>query len=255
MTIITITSDFGQKDHYTAVIKGAILCQNPNSTFVDISHNVKTYDIVQAAYILKGVFADFPEKTIHIACVNNLQSTENRFVAVAYKNHYFIAPDNGLLSMVMDEAPEWIYEIPYEGSAEFVLKDIFAKACHYIISGEDMAQLGPRHEGLQERISLRPVVNANQIRGTVIYIDHFENVVLNIDRKLFERVSAGRPFQLFFKRHDPITRLSESYNDVPIGVPLCLFNYNDHLEIAINMGKASTMLGLNKDDAIQIDFA
>jgi S-adenosyl-L-methionine hydrolase (adenosine-forming) len=100
---------------------------------------------------------------------------------------------------------------------------------------------------------LQPVISQNQIRGSVIHIDNYDNVILNITRDLFQKISKNRPFQLYFKRHDPITQLSNYYNDVPIGETLCLFN-SDYLEIAINMGKAAELLGLKIEDTVQINF-
>ena len=88
----------------------------------------------------------------------------------------------------------------------------------------------------------------------MIYIDNYENAIVNIDRTLFEKVGRNRPFSLYFKRNDPITRLSEDYSDVPVGETLCLFNPSAYLVIAINMGKASSMLGLKVEDTVQIDF-
>ena len=108
-------------------------------------------------------------------------------------------------------------------------------------------------DDMVQRITLQPVIAPAQIRGAVIHIDNYDNVVMNVTRTLFEKVGRGRNFQLYFKRHDPITKLSENYNDVPIGDTLCIFN-SDYLEISINMGKAAEMLGLKIEDGIQIDF-
>jgi hypothetical protein len=113
--------------------------------------------------------------------------------------------------------------------------------------------LGNPARDILQRITFQPVIAPSQIRGAVIYVDNYDNVVSNITRDLFEKVGRGRPFQLFFKRHDPILRLSKHYNDVPIGETLCLFN-SDYLEVSINMGKAAELFGLKIEDTIQINF-
>ena len=113
--------------------------------------------------------------------------------------------------------------------------------------------LGNPAKDILQRITFQPVIAPSQIRGAVIYIDNYDNVVSNVTRDLFEKVGRGRPFQLYFKRHDPILSLSKHYNDVPIGETLCLFN-SDYLEVAINMGKAAELFGLKIEDTIQIDF-
>ena len=105
-----------------------------------------------------------------------------------------------------------------------------------------------------QRITFQPVISPNRIRGAVIYIDQYENVISNISRELFERIGKNREFELYFKRHDPILKLSRNYFDVAVGETLCLINSAEYLELAINMGKASSMLGLKLEDTIQIDF-
>ncbi|MCB0641028.1 MAG: SAM-dependent chlorinase/fluorinase, partial [Phaeodactylibacter sp.] len=109
-------------------------------------------------------------------------------------------------------------------------------------------------EEMQQGLSLQPVTSTSTIRGTVIHVDRYDNVIVNVEKDLFYKIGNHRPFELYFKRHDPILQLSKYYHDVPVGEVLCLFNTSDLLEIAINMGKASTLLGLKVDDAIQIDF-
>ncbi|NJN34013.1 MAG: SAM-dependent chlorinase/fluorinase [Saprospiraceae bacterium] len=127
------------------------------------------------------------------------------------------------------------------------------KAVRHLVQELPLTDLGAPVEDMVQRITFQPVISPSQIRGAVIYIDHFDNVTVNITRELFERVGRGRQFQLYFRRHDPITKLSTHYNDVPIGETLCLFN-SDYLELSINMGKAAEMLGLKIEDTVQIDF-
>ena len=117
-----------------------------------------------------------------------------------------------------------------------------------------MLEIGLPVMEVERRIALQPVISTAQIRGSVIYIDHYENVIVNVQEELFERVRNGRDFQLFFKRHDPIVCMSNHYHDVNIGETLCLFNEAGYLTIAINMGKAASLLGLKLDDMVQIDF-
>ncbi|MFM8373329.1 MAG: SAM hydroxide adenosyltransferase, partial [Bacteroidota bacterium] len=115
-------------------------------------------------------------------------------------------------------------------------------------------ELGSYPPPIIERISLQPVILSDRIRGTVIHIDHFDNVVVNIRRELFDEIVQGRPFSLYFKRNDPITALSGNYCDVAVGEQLCLFNTAGFLEIAINMGRAATLLGLKSDDTVEVVF-
>ncbi len=254
MPIVTLTSDFGLTDYYIAVIKGALFCQNQNLNIVDITHNVKNYDIVQGAFVLKNAYLSFPKETIHILSVNNFYSKKNCFLAVRSGDHYFIGPDNGIFSLLFNEKPQDIYELEYDMKSDFPLKDIFSKAVGHITNGLPFNEIGIKVDEIEERISFQPVINKSQIKGTVIHIDHYENVIVNITKDLFEQVGDKRKFSIFFKRFNPIQKISKNYSDVSVGERLCFFNSAGYLEIAINMGKASSMLGLNVDDSVQIEF-
>jgi S-adenosyl-L-methionine hydrolase (adenosine-forming) len=257
MPIVTLTTDFGEKDWYAAALKGAILKAAPAVQLVDISHQIEPFDIVQAALVLKNSWMEFPDGTIHLLAVNCVYSNQPRFVAVRHDGHYFFAPDNGILSLLLgDIALTDIRQLDDANApAHFAVKHIFGWALGQWVSNHDFEQLGTAFEAmLLRRILLRPVIHAHQIRGTVVHIDHFENVVLNIERELFREVGKNRSFSLYFKRNDPIVSLSSNYSDVPMGETLCLFNSIGLLEIAINFGKAATLLGLKKEDVVELVF-
>lgn len=254
MPVVTLTSDFGLRDYYVSMIKGALLCNDPSLLLIDITHNINHYDIVQGAFIFKNAWPSFPKGTIHLLSINNFHSSNHHFLAIHHQEHYFIGPDNGIFSLVFEEFPRDVYSLQPPAGHPFPLKDLFAGAVQHISAGRPLHELGAQVEAPIQRITFQPVITPSRIRGAVIHIDNYENVVVNITRQLFEQVGLNRPFSLIFKRHDPITRLSNNYYDVPIGEPLCLFNSAGYIEIAINTGKASTLLGLNLEDTVQIDF-
>ena len=258
MQIVTLTSDFGLQDYYVPALKGTILSRHRALNIVDISHQIKHHDIVQAAFVLKNAWASFPEGTIHVLSVNNLGGERGRFLAFKYEKHIFIGPDNGIFTLVFPNLISStqlldIVEIPFVGLNFEYVRGAIANAVGHLASNMPLETLGNPAKDILQRITFQPVIAPSQIRGAVIYVDHYDNVVSNITRDLFHKVGRGRSFQLFFKRHDPVLRLSEHYNDVPIGETLCLFN-SDYLEVAINMGKAAEMFGLKIEDTIQIDF-
>lgn len=254
MKIVTLTSDLGLKDYYASLLKGAILCKDSNLNIVDISHNVKPYDIVQGAFVLKNAFRHFPKGTIHIACINQFSGNPTDYIAFQKEGHYFIGPNDGIFSLLFEELPEFSFKLGLKSAGLLSIQEVVAAAVGHIAAGKPLAEIGMPNKTILERISLQPVISPSQIRGAVIHIDHYENAVLNIDKTLFERVAAKRAFELYFKRFDPITRLSQHYSDVVVGEVLCLFNSANYLEIAVNMGRASTLLGLEVDDNVQIDF-
>ncbi|MEL6864658.1 MAG: SAM-dependent chlorinase/fluorinase [Bacteroidota bacterium] len=254
MPIITLTSDFGLQDYYVAMIKGSLLSCSEQLQIIDITHNIKNYDIVQGAFVLKNAYSSFPKGSIHLISVNNFYRKDAVFLAIRHDDHYFVGPDNGIFSLMFGEDMEAVYEITYDIKQAFPLSAIFAGTVEHLISGKPFNEIGIPVESIEERISFQPVITQSQIRGTVIHVDHYENVIVNISKELFDQVRKRRPFSIQFKRHQAIKKLSRRYSDCPIGETLCLFNSAGYLEIAINMGKASSMLGLLPEESVHIDF-
>ena len=255
--IVTITSDFGRRDYHLALIKGSILQQAPRAQMIDISHEVTNYNIVEAAFLFRHSWRAFPIGTIHLLSVNDFDQPNRPFLAFTHDGHHFVGPDNGLFSLVFPEQPSALFKINVDELelSRFPIADVLAHAVGHLSQDFPVGGLGTAVEQWVERITLRPVTGPNHIRGSVVYVDQFDNVILNIDRTLMESVGGGRPFQLFFKRHSPITTLSKHYHDVPVGEILCRFNSADLLEIAINMDQAAGLLGLKVEDTVQIDFS
>jgi len=257
MAILTLTTDLGDKDIYQAVLKGSILRVLPTVNIVDITHTVAAFNIQQAAFILKNSFYYFPEETVHLIGIDTVYSDENKFLAIRYRKHFFVGADNGIFSLIFDEEPEAIMEINIMQDLKFLhfpLSDIFVKAACHLASGGSLSDIGEPVASIEKRMLLQPAIERNQIRGMVIYIDAFQNVITNITKDFFNRVQQGRRFVLYFKRNETITHLSWHYNEVPEGEKLCLFGISDHLEIAINKGNASGLLGMNLGDSVIIDF-
>jgi len=257
MSIITLTTDLGDKDIYQAALKGSILRILPTVNMVDITHTVAAFNIQQAAFILKNSYYYFPEETVHLLGIDTVYSDDTKFLAIRYRNHFFVGTDNGIFSLIFDEDPEEMVEIDILQDLKFLhfpLADILAKAACYLADGKPLKEIGIPVHSIEKKMTLQPAVERNQIRGMVIYIDSFQNVITNITKDFFNRVQEGRRFVLYFKRNETITHLSWHYNEVPEGEKLCLFGISDHLEIAINKGNASGLLGLNLGDSVIIDF-
>jgi S-adenosylmethionine hydrolase len=255
MKFVTLTTDFGNRDYYAGALKGAILQKSPDAKLVDITHEIKPYDIVHGAFVVANIWNEFPEGSIHLVGVNCVYQPEFRFVALRHHGHYFVAPDNGLLAILFPGTEQNnLRSVPTDTNVHFAVKHVFAAAVNHLIQGLPFDELGSPPSTIVERISLQPVILSDRIRGTVIHVDHFDNVVVNIRRELFDEIAGGRPFSLYFKRNDPITTLSGNYCDVATGEQLCLFNMAGFLEIAVNMGRAATLLGLKSDDTVEVVF-
>ncbi|HZX57463.1 MAG TPA: SAM-dependent chlorinase/fluorinase [Mucilaginibacter sp.] len=257
MAIITLTTDLGDKDIYQAALKGSILKLLPSVNIVDITHSVAAFNVQQAAFILKNSFYYFPDDTVHLIGIDTVYIKETKYLAVQYKNHYFVGADNGIFSLMFDADPDEIVEINIMQDLKFLhfpLADIFVKTACHLANGGRLKDIGLPVSSVEKKMNLQPVIEKNVIKGAVIYIDSFQNVITNITKEFFNRVQEGRNFTLSFKRNETINHLSWYYNEVPEGEKLCLFGISDHLEIAINKGNAAGLLGLSLGDTVIIDF-
>jgi S-adenosylmethionine hydrolase len=275
MAIITLTSDFGVKDHYVGAIKGAIFSELPEVTIVDISHGISPFNISEAAYILLNTYSSFPKGTIHIIGVDSELSPENKHIAVKLDDHYFVCANNGIMSMICSEiAPEKIVEINIHDKIEtnFPVLDVFVKAACHIARGGTLEVIGKLIESIKPIKNLVPFVNddKNQIIGTVIYIDNYGNVITNIKRKFFETVQKTRGFEISARNHK-FNRILNTYSDIvnfdidaskrnDEGKGMVVFNSAGYLEIAVyksncaTVGSASSLMGLKTMDTVTVNF-
>ncbi len=258
MAIITLTTDLGTKDHYVGVLKGSILSQCPDATIVDISHEIPTYDILKAAFTLKNAFSDFPKGTIHIIGVNPEISEKAVSLVIEHEGQYFIGADNGVFSLIFEEKPIKMVEIEImvnPDSITFPTKDIFTKAACHIAKGGTLEMIGKPTTEWNEKALFRAVSLENIIKGMAIHIDHYGNIITNIDYDFFTSFGQGRDFKIEFRRGDyDITAISKVYSDVAEGEKLALFSSIGLLEIAMNKGNASKLLGMKESDIVRIEF-
>ncbi|MCX6277139.1 MAG: SAM-dependent chlorinase/fluorinase [Bacteroidetes bacterium] len=258
MAIITLTSDWGHKDHYAGAVKGAIYRSLPEAQIIDISHDIPSFDLNQAAFIVKHFYRDFPEGTIHIIAVNGEASIQTPHTLVFHHGHYFIGADNGVFSLIFDDKPFKIIEIDIIQDSDyftFPARDVFVKAACHIAAGKPIEELGPVREKVMEKMAFRPVIQGDMIKGHVCYIDNYGNAFTNISESLFRSAVNNRRFAITFRSPNyRISSISTSYKDVPQGEMLALFSTAGLLEIAIRDGKASTLLGLKPDQQIMIEI-
>lgn len=257
MAIITLTTDLGPKDFYQAALKGSILTKLPTVNIVDITHEVPSFNISYAAFVLKNAYTYFPKDTVHLIGIDSVFSETTKNIALRYKDQFFVGADNGIFSLLMDEKPDEIVELNIMQDLKYLhfpLVDIFVKAATTLASGGKLSDVGIGIDDIEHRTLLNPVIERNLIKGSVIYIDTFSNVITNITKDLFTKIQKNRDFSLFFRKNETINQLSWHYNEVPEGEKLCLFGISNHLEIAINKGKASGLLGLHLNDIVRVEF-
>jgi hypothetical protein len=258
MAIITLTSDWGTSDYYTAAVKGVILSQIPNVTIVDITHEVSHYDIAQAGFIMRNCYSNFPEGTIHIIAVETIESDQNPHVVVKAHGQYFIATDNGIFSHILDNNYDEAVYIDVEQDTNlytFSTRDRFAKVAVMIVKGEPLSNIGAKREQLNNGGSFCATVKNNIIEGIVMHVDAYENLITNISRELFEQVGKGREFVIKVKGDlYTINELSDCYDDVEPQDPVALFGTHGYLELALNHARMSSLWGLDVRSTIQVVF-
>jgi len=275
MSLITLTTDFGTKDHFVGAVKGAIYTELADAKIVDITHQITPFNITETAYILKNSYKSFPNGTIHIIGVDSELSEDNKHIALELDDHFFICPDNGIISMIASEInPKKIVEINIHDRVEssFPVLDVFVKVACHISRGGNLTVIGKEIKEFKKIVEIQPKVDQsqNKIIGGVIYIDNYGNIISNINKKMFTEIGKGRNFKVRVSRYS-FTKIFNKYNEVEDrssenihsfdGSKLALFNSAGFLEIAIyksnltTVGGASTLLGIEYRDSVTIEFA
>ena len=254
MAIVTLTTDLGKNNYNIASLKGAILTSSPGCQIVDISNEISNYDIPEAVFMAGNSYKFFPKRTIHVIVVNAYYASRVRILLMEKEGYYFIAPDNGILSLLHDDIEG--DEIRY---MEYGLEpgDLFyaiAKFAGEVGAGKPLSEIGLEAVKINKKIGIKPVISGNIIRASVVFIDKFGNAVLNIRKEHFDKLNGNRAFELQYGPKGIINKISKKYSDVPYGDELCLFNSAGYMEIAVNMGRANELLGLEKGSIVEIKF-
>ena len=241
---ITLLSDLGTRDVSVTIAKAILMSYTPDPVFVDISHNVVQYDLQQAAYLLLSAYRHFSEGTIHILLVDVFSGDKPRMLLAEKDGDYFIAPDNGILSLAFG-SEMYSTLLCFEFAGKYSFNDWINSAGKVIksLAQGNTTEFKPCEIKMARRL-LQPQVMPLGIDCNILYIDRYENIVLDITRKQFEEYVNGRPFKIKVMRMQDITTISNNYNDVPEGEPLCRFNSAGFLEIALNHEPAASLLGL-----------
>ena len=275
MSIITLITAVGNKDHFVAKIKGDIYSSFEKAKIVDISNNVSPFNIMEAAYILENTYKSFPENSVHIIDVDSEKTIEKKHIVVYLDNHFFISADNGILSILCQNInPEKIFEITIHNESNQIdsSSKIFSEVACHLAKGGKAELIGKEITEIKSVKNLKPFVNEDQsqIVSSVIYIDNFGNVVTNLKRNVFEEIRKSRSFEISVRNYK-FKKIYSKYTDivnynVPLnqrndeGKGMVVFNSSDFLQISIyrsnpqNVGTASSLMGLKIYDSVTISF-
>lgn len=258
MPIITLTTDLGSRDHYAASLKGVLCSLAPGIQLIDVTHEISHFNILEAAFILKSCFGKFPVGSIHIVAVDPEGSSRTDTVVMEYKDHLFVAPDNGVLSLIrMADSAESIkvddsIMPPLSQGRAFLALRRLAPTAALLATGGGFEEIGEPHQ-IKEFYWGEPSYTENSLRGVILHIDHFGNAITNITKDEFMRLKGDRSFQLFI-RSLRLPRIVTSYGDVSKGEALAIFSESGHLEIAIREGSAAQLLGFKVHDMLTIEY-
>jgi len=275
MSIITLTTDYGNKDYSVSELKAKIYNEISDVRIVDVSHNISPFNLTEAAYIIKSAYRHFPKDSIHIIGIDSELTPENAHIAMKFNDNYFIGADNGIFSMIIDDfKADSIVEINIHKNYNNTIStnDVFVKIATHILRDGKLEVIGKKIDSIKEIKDIKPAISNddNQIIGSVIYIDNYGNVVTNITQKIFNEISKSRPFTIY-ARNVKFNRIFNSYSDaIDYSIPkdkreedgkkIALFNNLGYLELSIyksnpsTVGSASTLFGLNYRDTISIHF-
>lgn len=255
LRIVTLTTDWNQNDYYVGILCGRLLSIEPTLRIVELSHRVPPFDYIQAAFIMRGCFENFPPGTIHICMVNSDSTTSKQLLLFELKGHFMIVPDNGIVGLITEVAPDRVYSIPFEEHSSFGSLSAVASAMNMLLFNSNLADIALIAGTYKHNINIRAASDESSITGSVIYVDSYQNAITNITREQFEQVRKGRKFSIYVQSFSyKIEEIVENYADVEDGDMLALFNSLNLLEIAIRNGFLTELLALSVGSSIMVKF-
>ncbi len=258
MQIITLTTDWGNKDYYIGLIKSQLYKTISELNIVDISHEIKKYDILSAAFVVKNACLNFPKDTIHIIDINTFESKQSSFLVIKAKDQYYVCTDNGLPSLVFENTEVEIYDTSYILSDSnyytFAAWDNFCKIAKIINQTKTLTSLGIKQsEFAVKKNSSMPFIGKDTICCTITYIDDYGNAYLNMDSEKFYEIVANKKFSIILSNRYIVSKISQSYQDVNSrGDALLTISVTGKLELALREGNFAKLLGYKVGSTIDI---
>jgi S-adenosylmethionine hydrolase len=256
--LVALLSDFGTRDHYAGAMKGAVLSVCPDAQLVDIAHDIPPHDVLTAALELAACYRCFPAATIFLVVVDPGVGSSRRGIAAETADYRFVAPDNGVLSAVLAETPaRRVVELTERKYARasvsrtFEGRDRFAPAAGWLARGIGLASLGRAAHDIQQLVLPAATIDEAAVRGEVVRVDRFGNLITNIEHRMFDQVARDVAIVVEVNGLE-VPRVVATYAEVPAGELCALFGSTDHLELAVHTGSAAERLGLGRGAAVVV---
>ena len=259
--IITLTTDYGTNDHLVGVIKGVILSINPEVNIVDITHHVIAHDVLDGALTISQAYNYFPPKTIHLVVVDPGVGTQRRPIVVAGDQHYFVAPDNGVLSAIYDQSESlFAWHITSEHyfrqpvSNTFHGRDIFAPVAGWLSKNWQTASFGELIEDFVRFSIPKPKVNGNTIKCVVLKLDNFGNLITNLKGEDTPALVAPDAKFTIRAGNAEIKKLLPTFASGAAGEPFAIIGSSGYLELCVNKGNAARVLGIGRGAEVSVEL-
>ena len=251
MSVVTLSTDIGQSDYVVGAIKGQLLQAVPSVSLIDITHQLVSNNYLHASYVCTNAFPFYPADTFHFVIINLFEKKPEHLLLARYKEQFIVCPDNGILTMIVGEKPSYISAIEIKKHAALGVLNCtaaFAEMLQAVGKGERIENIGQPITNIEEKYPFRSTVGPDWIDSQIIFIDQFENVVINLTQEEFEEHRKGRKFKIVLPtRNDGgIEQISENYASVEQGERLAWFNSAGYLELAINKGNLAGLFGLRR---------
>ena len=256
--IITLITDFGDSSGYVGIMKGVILSINPECQIIDITHHIAPQDREEAAFVIKSANPFFPPDTIHLVVVDPGVGSGRKPIIVESSQGWFVGPDNGVFSFIfLNDHHKKVWEITNDRyflspvSPTFHGRDIFAPIAAHLSSGVVIHELGKELKDFVQLKGLEPEVHQDMLKGRVVFIDHFGNLVSNISYKLFNKVVGRNQFQITVGNRI-IRSIYPTYSDAEDGEVFALFGSSQQLEVSVRNGNCQRLLNVSKGFRISV---
>ncbi|MEX1012012.1 MAG: SAM-dependent chlorinase/fluorinase [Balneolaceae bacterium] len=255
--IITLTTDFGLKDHYVGVLKAVILGILPDAKLIDISHEIPPQDVMAGAWVVRNSASWFPNGTVHLVVVDPGVGTDRKPVALEIDGHYFVGPDNGIFSLIADDRNYKACTLNRKEfwrenlSKTFHGRDIFAPVAAHLANGTVLEELGDPLEELVTYRWAKPIADRDGIQGWIVHIDSYGNLITNIPESMVREVASGRRVKIYIG-NTILHEMSSTFADVEEGEPAAYVGSAGMVEVAVNKGNAGELLSVRKGAQISI---
>lgn len=258
--IITLTTDYGASDHLVGTMKGVMLKINPAVQIVDICHGVAPFDILDGALVIGQAYRYFPPRTVHLVIVDPGVGTQRRPILVVGDQHYFVGPDNGVLSVIYEREPRvTVRHITADHyflnpvSNTFHGRDIFAPVAAWLSKNQQAPSFGDEIQDYVRFALPKPKVTEKAVRGVVLKVDNFGNLVTNLTREDVPQLLSGASFKILVGGK-AVSKFFHNYTQGGPGEPFAIVGSSGFIEISVSRGHAAQVLGVQRGAELTVEL-